>query len=83
MDAKISSDFDVIVIGAGMAGLTAAASLSLAELKVLVLEARDRTGGRIHTFKSSENMGVVDLGASFVSLLLFPTRSSRRTRLVD
>jgi len=37
---------DVIVIGAGMAGLAAARDLQLAGLRALVLEARDRIGGR-------------------------------------
>jgi len=40
---------EVIVIGAGVAGLAAADELSAAGLKVLVLEARPRMGGRIHT----------------------------------
>ena len=38
----------VIVIGAGMAGLAAAATLRQADFDVLVLEARDRVGGRLH-----------------------------------
>jgi len=38
--------FDVIVLGAGAAGLAAAASLSAHGASVLVLEARERVGGR-------------------------------------
>jgi phytoene dehydrogenase-like protein len=38
-----------IVIGAGAAGLRAAVALRKAGRQVLVLEARDRIGGRVHT----------------------------------
>lgn len=58
-------EWDVIVIGSGMSGLAAAHTLHEAELKVLVLEARDRTGGRIWSKKLS-NGQVVDLGASWI-----------------
>lgn len=40
---------DCIIIGGGMSGLAAAAHLTGLGHKVLVLEARDRLGGRIHT----------------------------------
>lgn len=55
---------DVLIIGAGLAGLTAAEELSRAGQRVLVLEARDRTGGRILTDHS--NPFPVELGAEFV-----------------
>ncbi|MBV9876967.1 MAG: FAD-dependent oxidoreductase [Verrucomicrobia bacterium] len=42
-------DFDVIVVGAGAAGLSAAAELQDLGLNVLVLEARDQIGGRMDT----------------------------------
>ena len=39
----------VVVVGAGLAGLTAAPDLTDAGWDVVVLEARDRVGGRVHT----------------------------------
>jgi monoamine oxidase len=55
---------DVLIIGAGAAGLTAARDLTAAGARVLVLEARDRLGGRILTHHTPE--GPVELGAEFV-----------------
>lgn len=55
---------DVLVIGAGIAGLRAAEVLVANGRRVIVLEARDRLGGRIHTDRS---WGVpVELGASWI-----------------
>ncbi|HXJ22335.1 MAG TPA: NAD(P)/FAD-dependent oxidoreductase [Polyangia bacterium] len=42
---------DVLVIGAGVAGITAARELERRGLSVTVVEARDRTGGRVHTVR--------------------------------
>jgi monoamine oxidase len=55
---------DVVVIGAGMAGLTAARKLAEAGVEVLVIEAQDRIGGRILT----EHVGgeAIELGAEFI-----------------
>ena len=52
------------MIGAGMAGLTAARQLAEAGRKVLVLEARDRVGGRILTLRDQGE--ILELGAEFI-----------------
>lgn len=54
-----------IVIGAGLAGLAAADELRRAGVEVLVLEARDRVGGRVWS-RVLENGAVVEMGAEFV-----------------
>lgn len=59
-----SCDLDVIVIGAGVSGLGAAQELLYQGCRVTVLEARDRTGGRIYT--KSQGDYVVDVGASWI-----------------
>ena len=55
---------DVIVIGAGVAGLAAARRLAAAGLRVTVLEASDRVGGRIRSIR--QHGLVLELGAEFV-----------------
>ena len=57
---------DVIVIGAGAAGLTAAVELAKAGLSVLVVESRERIGGRILTLQSSAGSFPIELGAEFI-----------------
>ncbi|UTA67611.1 flavin monoamine oxidase family protein [Emticicia sp. 21SJ11W-3] len=57
--------YDAIVVGAGYAGLTATRELLRAGKKVILLEARDRVGGRVHT-QYFEDGSYVDLGAAWV-----------------
>jgi len=59
-------DADVIVIGAGAAGLAAARSLAAQSLRVIVLEARDRTGGRVWSEPSPRAAVAVEFGAEFI-----------------
>ncbi len=58
--------FDVLVLGAGAAGIAAAHALSEAGLSVALLEARDRIGGRICTTRPAGSSLPVELGAEFV-----------------
>lgn len=57
---------DCIVVGAGVAGLAAAQLLRQAGLEVLVVEARDRIGGRIHTLRPEGWPFPIEAGAEFV-----------------
>ncbi|HXR58000.1 MAG TPA: FAD-dependent oxidoreductase, partial [Burkholderiales bacterium] len=57
---------DVIVVGAGAAGLAAASRLARAGRSVLVLEARERIGGRCDTRRMAGVGAPVELGAEFI-----------------
>ena len=54
----------VVVIGAGIAGLTVANALTHGGVDCVVVEARDRIGGRLHTVNLAGSM--VDLGGSWI-----------------
>jgi monoamine oxidase len=60
------ADADIIVIGAGAAGLAAACKLHRGGAKVIVLEARGRIGGRILTQHDAGGALPIELGAEFV-----------------
>ncbi|HTD62662.1 MAG TPA: NAD(P)/FAD-dependent oxidoreductase [Gemmatimonadaceae bacterium] len=63
----------VIVIGAGVAGLAAAAMLADAGVETQVLEARDRIGGRVYTHHEPGFEAPIELGAEFVHGMVQPT----------
>lgn len=60
----MSKKADVVVVGAGIAGLVAASKLAQAGRSVKVLEARDRVGGR--TLSQKNGNAVYDLGAEWI-----------------
>jgi monoamine oxidase len=57
---------DVVIIGAGVAGLAAACRLTQAGATTAVLEARNRLGGRIHTIRDERAPVPIELGAEFI-----------------
>ncbi len=57
---------DVLILGAGAAGLAAARDLSHAGLRVTVIEARPRVGGRILTIHDARAPVPLELGAEFI-----------------
>jgi len=61
----IENSYDVIIIGAGAAGLAAGRKLHDSGKKVLIIEARDRIGGRIHTDYDFAG-APTELGAEFI-----------------
>jgi monoamine oxidase len=62
---SLPSEVDVAIIGAGAAGLGAAQALENRGLSVLVLEARDRVGGRGHTIQATPDI-TFDLGCGWL-----------------
>ena len=64
--------FDVVVIGAGLSGLQAAYTAQQAGLSTVVLEARDRVGGKVWTVPLASGRGSVDLGAAWINDSLQP-----------
>lgn len=65
MSQSFPSNVDVAIIGAGAAGLGAADALKDSGLSVIVLEARDRVGGRAHTIIPAPGI-VFDLGCGWL-----------------
>jgi monoamine oxidase len=60
----MSDQFDVAILGAGAAGLSAAVELARAGRRVTILEARDRIGGRM--FTRHDLTAPIELGAEFI-----------------
>jgi monoamine oxidase len=62
---KMKVDYDLIIIGAGAAGLMAANELAKTGKNITVLEAKNRIGGRIHTINHPQFSMPVEMGAEF------------------
>lgn len=66
MQRQPSNKADVVVIGAGASGLAAARALDESGYDVIVLEARERIGGRVFTHRDHNTPVPIELGAEFI-----------------
>jgi monoamine oxidase len=62
----MNTSWDVVIIGAGVSGLSAACELRKSGLSILVLEARDHIGGRAWTRHEPGLSAPIELGAEFI-----------------
>jgi len=62
-------EVDVVIIGAGLAGLATALELKKNNLSFVVLEAKDRPGGRIESIVTGENV-YIDMGAQWIGKII-------------
>lgn len=62
-----SENTDVIIVGAGLAGLSAAHDVLRAGLSCVVLEARDRVGGKTWSTPTKDGNGIIDVGAAWIN----------------
>lgn len=64
--SDLKKSVDVVIVGAGLSGLEAARNVQAAGLSVLVLEARDRVGGKTWS-QNTDGRSKVDLGAAWIN----------------
>lgn len=67
MVEKQTSEYDVIIVGAGLAGLAAAKAMKEEGKSYLLLEATDRAGGKVFSKISEDTSRYFELGAQFVN----------------
>ena len=65
--AALSQDFDVIILGAGAAGLTAGYDLHYSGVSYTILEASDRLGGRLQKLEGFASFPI-DIGGEWIHL---------------
>jgi monoamine oxidase len=68
----VAPDFDAIVVGGGFAGVRAARDLGDAGRSVLLVEARERLGGRVWTRPFEGREALIELGGTWVSTDVHP-----------
>ena len=66
ISTKAKLEFDIAVVGSGLAGLAAALKAHQSGVRVVVLEAADRIGGRIHAIFDNVGRPIADLGPTWV-----------------
>lgn len=62
-----SEAYDVVIIGAGLAGLSAAHAVRKAGYSCVVLESRDRVGGKTWSQPLDDGAGIIDVGAGWIN----------------
>ena len=76
-------DADVIVVGAGVAGLTASSAIARSGRRVIIVEGRNRIGGRVFPVPLGDDGEIAELGAEFVHGRADATRALLREAGVD
>ena len=79
---ELTNEGSVIIVGAGLAGLSAAKQLMSFGFKVIVLEGRNRPGGRVYTQKMGKKgqFAAVDLGGSVITGIKWVTTNSGKDK---
>jgi len=66
MNGSAKQDYDIVIVGAGVAGLAAMLEAERRGLRACIVEARDRIGGRIYTMRDPRCAHPIELGAEFI-----------------
>ncbi|MGA8845550.1 MAG: FAD-dependent oxidoreductase [Nocardioides sp.] len=66
LQGRLPNQVDVVVVGAGIAGLVAARNVARRGLSVLIVEARDRVGGRVLNHELKVEKATIEAGGAFI-----------------